>query len=238
MSGIKEKNYIEFKKSLLYIRPVKMKYIRLRDFLEVFLLIKEKSLVEILQYEDGMQMLSIFLTCIFDSNEKIIKLIEENFENYIDIHYELIEIVEKVNKLEVNKDDEVTNNKDKGNQRDESDDKKSIDVDRGYALIGVHCGISQTQLDECDYVYYKSLLREMNVDSTFQMVSNILANPSQEAMKYVNQFHPFNVSFDSSGDTAAKNNNRMTIDKLKAMGFDTSAIENRLEDKKNDKLKG
>ncbi|WP_461614576.1 hypothetical protein [Clostridium sp. Marseille-QA1073] len=81
--------------------------------------------------------------------------------------------------------------------------------------MGVHCGISERELDECSYVFFNDCINELIIKLEYDCIINILGNSFADdtAIKYVNERNPFNTIHTKT------QNNKLTMDDIKKSGL-------------------
>ena len=203
----------------LNIYPVKMKYMK-SIFYNSYLLLQAYG-ATIFSYPDGSNIWNNFLASVFDNDLKVIEYINNNLnENIVN---ELLSKVKKINEIE-NDEEYIEKVKNNTIESDKKTNKKDgIDFRRGYAMLGIYCGLSETVLDECSYLYYKDCLKELSIKTNWDITLSILSQPvlsqeGQEANKQlIEETHPFNFEISNKENVIPEGN---TLEGLKKLGID------------------
>lgn len=212
------KNNIEINGSTYKIKATKMKYIRYNDFITLYAIFSNASSIKMIVSDELYLLLfNQFLLCVFDDNSEsvinIMKILGDNngIVEFMKIHSVIIETIKKINGFELKNKDDVDNNN--------SNDTESIDIEQGFGILGVWTGMTENELDEITYPMYIKYINEVANKMNFEMLSNLLGNAyAEKPMEAIMPYHSFYKEDTNKNKTNGKN--RLTLDKLKAMGLE------------------
>lgn len=96
MDNYNDKNYIKVNKRVLYIHPIKMKYIK-DNFYNIYLCVNKFGLMRLLEFSDGSEILNKFLNAVFDGDKEVIDYVLDEMTTYE--FNELLIKVKEINEL-------------------------------------------------------------------------------------------------------------------------------------------
>ena len=210
------------------INPIKMKYVK-HGYLE--LLISLKQNIDTVFLDDGnIDNILKFLKMTLDNNDENIKTVMDfivsinDMELTINLFNTILEVAIKVNDCK-----EMIAEIEKGTTKAKDDDNVSLTMRRQYAMLGVHCGISERELDECSYLYFKDCLTELTYKVKWDITLGTLGQSqmSEEGAKAIgesiNDNNPFNIENAINKENKTVSGN--SIDTLDAMQNDFGDIQ-------------
>lgn len=212
------------------INPVKMKYIK-HGYLELLISLKQ-NIDTIFLDNDNIDLIFKFLKMTLDNNAEDIKVVMDfiisvnNMELTVNLFNTILEIAININDCK-----EMIEEIEKGivKNKENDDDNVSLTMRRQYAMLGVHCGISERELDECSYLYFKDCLTELTYKVKWDITLGTLGQSqmSEEGAKAIsesiNDNNPFNIENTINKENKSTNGN--SINTLDAIQNDFGAIQ-------------
>jgi len=199
------------------ILPIKMKYFK-QGFFETLKHMEKHTLTELSNYSDGTSLFNLFLTSIFDDNQTTIDYVNKNINDAI--YLEIIKLTKDVNEL--NK-EPITEKIDNKKNKSKDKNKLSFTYKRLYAVLGVYCGLSERELDECSYAYFNDCINELAFKLRYESSLYIVGNSNYDANDAkitANNCNPF--SFDPSVEVKPR---RLTLKDIQASGISIVKVE-------------